>query len=196
MSSSPAKINFKMYQGSTFSEVLRWESSEKVYADISAITKAAPCVVTATGHGMPDGWRCKITSVVGMTQINDVDNYLTGTVLTSDTIELNDVNSLEYSTYTSGGVVEYNKPIEMAGYTARMQIRSSLSATDFIAEYTTENGGIAIDTANYTITITDDAVSTATYTFSNAVYSMEMIVGSEVVPFASGTVTLIKEVTR
>ena len=29
---SPVKLNFKVYQGSTFKEVLRWESSTKVTA--------------------------------------------------------------------------------------------------------------------------------------------------------------------
>ena len=35
----PAKINYKIYQGSTFQETLRWESETKTYVPISAITK-------------------------------------------------------------------------------------------------------------------------------------------------------------
>lgn len=198
MSTSPSKINFKMYQGSTFSEVIRWESSKKIYKTITDITKAAPCVITSTGHEVPDGWRIKVTNVVGMTQINDNENYYTATVLTSDTIELNEVNSLAYTAYASGGVIEYNEPINLVGYEARMQLRASVSDSTVIAEFTTDNGGIIIDTAAYTITIIDSAVSTATYTFSNAVYSLELVSTSDgvVTPLATGTITLVKEVTR
>ena len=39
---TPAKINFKVYQGSTFSEVLRWESSSKGYKTITGISNTAP----------------------------------------------------------------------------------------------------------------------------------------------------------
>ena len=61
---APQKINFKVYQGSTFTEVLRYESSTKVYAPVSAIFKAAPMTVSAPSHGMVAGWRCKITNVL------------------------------------------------------------------------------------------------------------------------------------
>lgn len=198
MSTSPAKINFKMYQGSTFSEVIRWESSKKKYKPITGISKAAPCIVTAPTHGVPDGWRVRVTNVSGMTQINDTENYVDATVLTSDTLELNSINSLDYTTYTSGGVIEYNEPINMVGYTARMQLRESISSSTVLAEYTTENGGIVIDTALYTILIFVNATDTASYTFSNAVYSLELVSTSDgvVVPLSVGTIMLIKEVTR
>ena len=58
---APVKTNFKIYQGSTFTEVLRWESYTKVYKTITNITKTAPVVITAIGHGMPVGWRAKVS---------------------------------------------------------------------------------------------------------------------------------------
>ena len=61
--SAPVKLNFKIYQGSTFKEVLRWETSTKVYKPISSITKAAPMVISSTAHGIPVGWRTKVTNV-------------------------------------------------------------------------------------------------------------------------------------
>ena len=107
MSTSPAKINFKMYQGSTFSELLRWESSRKIYKSITGITQAAPCIITAASHGVPNGWRVKVTNVVGMKEINSTDTYNTATFVDANSIELNGINSVGYTAYTSGGILEY-----------------------------------------------------------------------------------------
>lgn len=193
---NPVKLNFKVYQGSTFNEVLRWESSKKIYKSITNITQAAPCVVTAATHGVPEGWRVKITNVGGMKEINSADDYKTATILTTDTIELNAINSVGYTAYTSGGILEYNEPVTLTGYTARMQLREKIDSTTVIHELTTENGGITIDDVNYTITLTISATDTAAFTFGSVVYSLELISGTTVTPFANGVLTLVKEVTR
>jgi len=194
---SPVKLNFKVYQGSTFNEVLRWESGKKIYKSITAITQAAPAIVTAPTHLLPEGWRAKITNVGGMTDINSSETYHTITKLTDDTIELNAVNSLGFKAYTSGGVIEYNEPVNLTGYTARMQIRDKVDSDVVIKEITTENSGIVLSVPNSTITINISAADTAAFTFSTAVYSLELISsGGVVTPFTNGTLTLIKEVTR
>ena len=193
---TPSKINFKLYQGSTFSEVLRWESSRKVYKTITGISNAAPCIITSTAHGLPNGWRVKVTNVLGMTEINNTEDYYLGTAVDANTIELNAVNSVGYKTYTSGGILEYNQPVNLTGYTARMQIRLKVEDADFIHELTTENGGITINTTDSTLTLTISAVDTAAFTFSTAVYSLELVTGSVVTPFVNGTITMYKEVTR
>jgi hypothetical protein len=194
---TPAKINFKLYQGSTFGEVLRWESAVKVYVPITAITKSAPLVVTAPSHGVPVNWRAKFTNIVGMTDLNSSDTYYQITGTTTNTLTVNSVNSLGFKDYISGGIVEYNKPVDMTGYTARMQIRGKITDADFIQELTTENGLIVIDNINKTITLNIPAAVTAGYTFNTAVYSIEMVSsGGQVTPFCNGTITLVKEVTR
>jgi hypothetical protein len=193
---APTKVNFKMYQGATFKEVLRWESSTKAYAPITGITKAAPMVITSTDHGIPVGWRGKITNVVGMKEVNSTEVYHTVTDTTSNTLTINAINSLGFTDYTSGGVFEYNVPTSLSGKTARMQVRSKLEDTATILELTTENGGIVIDNALKTITIVVSATATAALTFTSAVYSLELIEGSEVIPFIYGSITLSKEITR
>lgn len=193
----PVKINFKVYQGSTFSEVLRWESSKKIYKTITGITNAAPCVVTSTSHGIPDGWRIKITNVAGMTDINSSDTYHVATVTGSDSVEINSINSVGYKSYTSGGIIEYNEPVDLAGYTARMQIREKLDSSTVIKELTTENSGITVSNTGKYIQIDITATDTAAFTFSSAVYSLELISsGGKVTQLANGTLTLVKEVTR
>ena len=193
---SPVKLNFKVYQGSTFKEVLRWESSTKAYALITSISKSAPAVIGAPSNGIPVGWRFKVTDVVGMKEINSTDTYHTATDTSADTITVNALNTLSYTTYVSGGVVEYNMPVDLASMTARMQIRATLDAATTILDLTTENGGIAIDNTAKTITININAVTTTDLSFSSAVYSLELIKSGEVTPFINGTISLVKEVTR
>ena len=82
---APSKLNLKIFQGSTFAEVLRWESSTKVYVPVTAITKAAPVVITATAHGIPVNWRTKVTNVVGMKEINSTDYYVV-TAVTNNSV--------------------------------------------------------------------------------------------------------------
>lgn len=193
--SVPYKHNIKIYQGSTFSEVIRWESATKIYKPITNITAAAPAVITAVGHGMPVGWRFKVSNVVGMEEIN-TNNYIVATSTTTDSITCNDVNSVGYTAYTSGGILVYNAPTSLNGITARMQIRSKVSSTTTIDELTTVDGGIVIDDTLKTITINIDAITTAAYTFKTAVYSLEAVNGSEVTLLVYGNVTLDTEITR
>jgi len=194
---APAKINFKIYQGSTFNETLRWESSTQVYVPITNIDKSAPLVVTAPNHNVPVEWRVKFTNVGGMTELNNSDTYYQVTAATEDTITINAINSLGYKAYTTGGVVEYNQPIDLTGVVARMQIRARLEDATVLEELTTENGGIVIDNASKTIKLFLSALTTANYTFTSAVYSLEVITsGGQVTPFIQGSISLIKEVTR
>ena len=198
MTAPPVKLNLKVYQGSTFTEILRWESSTKVYKPITAITKAAPVVITSTAHNIPTGWRARVTNVVGMKEINcATDVYYTVTDKTTDTVTINSLNTLSYSDYTSGGILEYNLPVDLTGYTARMQIRGKLTDTSVIKELTTVNGGIVLNNTTKTITAGMSAADTALFTFSTAVYSLELVSsGAEVYQMLTGTLTLVKEVTR
>lgn len=196
---TPAKINYKIYQGSTFKEVYRWESQTKQYANITAITKAAPCVITAPGHTVPQGWRVRVTGVTGMKEINMVaeDSYYIATGVATNTVTLNQVNSSAYTAYTSGGVVEWNYPVDLTGYTAKMQIRETVDNPTVILELTHLNGGIVIDATSHTITLTMTSAQTAAFTFPTAVYSLELTdTSGNVITFIQGNLTLVAEVTR
>lgn len=195
--SAPIKLNLKIYQGSTFKQVLRWESSTKVYVPITNISKNAPMVVTAPNHGIPVGWRAKITNAGGMKEANALD-YQIATEITADTITFNQVNSLAFTTYTSGGILEYNKPVQIGNLTARMQIREKVTSDTIIHELTTQNGGIVFNDTYKTITINIPDSATAQFNFTSAVYLLEFVdnITGEVYPFAKGSVSLEREVTR
>lgn len=196
----PAKINYKIYQGSTFQETFRWESETKVYVPIQAIAKSAPCVITTTTpHNLPLGWRFRVVGAGGMKEMNSVgdDAYYLSTLVSNPTaIEINQVNSLNYTAYTSGGVVEFNQPVSLTNFAARMQIRETVDSTTVLHEATTQNGQITVDTATHTIQITLLANVTQNFTFSTAVYSLELYNGNNVIPFINGNITLVQEVTR
>lgn len=184
-----------MFQGSTFTEVLRYESATKVYTPITAITKAAPMVVTAASHGMVEGWRCKIANVLGMTEVNSL-GYIIATSVTSNDLTFNSVNAVGFKDYISNGILEYNDPVDLASMTARMQLREKLASVEFIDEYTTENGKLVIDNVAKTIVIQVPAGTTELYTFKSAVYSLELISGTTIIPFVYGNIVLDKEITR
>jgi hypothetical protein len=194
---SPTKLNLKVYQGSTFRETLRWESALKVYAPITNISKSAPMVVTAAGHGIPVGWRVKINGALGMKEANTGDTYLTTSEVTINSVTFNAINALNYTTYTGGGVLEYNQPVDLAGFTARMQMRAKLDDTAVIKELTTTNGGIIINNTTKTVQLYMSATETAAFSFQNAVYSLELVSsGGEVTQLINGTISLVREVTR
>lgn len=279
----PAKLSYKIYQGSTFQEAYRWETETKVYVPIQSISKAAPCVITTTTpHNLPIGWRFRVVGVGGMKEINSVgddsyymatgnasiraylesvwtaqeeiwldtraqdaalaspavrpwanmSSYLAYNVIanytppvgvpapqlnlivaaqsaknayndwlsdtsTSNTLQVNEINSLGYSTYTSGGVLEYNAPMDLIPYKARMQIRKSVSSTDLIYEATSDAGQIVLNHTYRTITVTIPASVTAGFNFTSAVYSIELYTtAGVVVPFLTGNLTLVQEITR
>lgn len=195
----PAKLNFKIYQGSTFLQQLRWESETKTYIPIVAISKSAPVQITVSSDTElpPVGWRVRVVGVGGMKELNMPDDtYQLLTSKTGTVIELNQINSSNYNTYTSGGVLEFNTPIDLSGYTARMQIRQKLGDSSVLLSLTTENGGITINNTFKTISITITASQTASLTFNSAVYDLELIKDGVVTRFAQGNLILNKEVTR
>lgn len=192
-------------QGATFTAVFRWESKLWTHKAISAISKAAPARVTAPTLP-PDGWRAWVTGCKGMTQINaeasdlgiplyDKDAHKV-TLFDATNLDLNDVNSVNFGTYTSGGVLSWKTPNDLAGYTARMQIRDSVDATAFLIELTNASG-IAINNTTKTITVTLSAAQTAAITWESAVYDLELVsAGGAVTRIAQGTISVNKEVTR
>lgn len=195
----PAKVNYKMYQGSTFQETYRWESQTKVYVPIESIAKSAPCVITTTNpHLLPFNWRFKVVGASGMKEINSAsqDSYYIATAVTSNTVTINKINSLSYTAYTGGGVLEYNQPVPLTNFSARMQLRESVDSNVIIYEATSTAGQIVVDDLNKAITLTIPSNITAGFNFTTAVYSLELFNGNNVVPFLIGNITLIPEVTR
>lgn len=87
-------------------------------------------------------------------------------------------------------------PYNLAGHTARMQVRRTMDSSTAMITLTTENGGIALDVDDGKITLSMTDEQTAALT-SSGVYDLEIIDGSENVSrVIQGTFTLSLEVTR
>ena len=91
---------------------------------ISGITKANPGVVTATAHGYSNGDFVVISSVVGMTQVNNktfkVSNKATNTFELQD-VDGNNVDTSGYSTYSSAGTANKIYQITTSYTTAQLE---------------------------------------------------------------------------
>ncbi len=192
-----AKQALKIIKGTTFSVLFRYESPKKTYVPITGISRTAPVVITAAGHSMPSAWRVKVTDVLGMTDINSKEDYREATALTGNTIEINSINAVSFKDYASSGIIEYNEPVDLTGFTARMQVRATIDSEAVLLELTTGNGGIVLDTVNSTVSLLVSASVTELITWDSGVYSLELVSGTGVVTtFLEGAITTIKEVTR
>ena len=196
-----ASKDLSILQGKTFSLVLRWESAPIIYKAITGITQTAPVAITATGHGVPEGWRCAVTGAKGMTEINAEANavkdkdYHAATVVDANTIQFNDVNASGFKAWTSGGYLQFNTPVSLAGFTARMSIKDKQGGEELLA-LTTVNARITLDDVAKTITLNISATDTAALTWVKGVYDLELVSsGGVVTQLLYGKVAVTKEVT-
>lgn len=211
-----ARYDIVIQQGRNFSESVRISQDKYSYVPITGATKAAPCVLTAAAHGVPVDWPFQIRSVLGMTELNNPvtkfndqnvpiewgngangKKYYRATVPTAGTIELNDINALDFAAYISGGVVVFQPPLDLSVYTsARMQIRASVDSTDILQTlaFTTN---LLIDTTNKKVVMQLSAVETAAITWEAGVYDLELVTAAGVVDCpVYGSVKVNREVTR
>jgi len=87
--------------------------------------------------------------------------------------------------------------VNLTNYTARMQIRRSITSTDVIIALTTENGRITLGTTNGTITLNITATDTAALSTFSGVYDLEVVSSAGVVTrLLEGGVEVSREVTR
>ena len=86
-------------------------------------------------------------------------------------------------------------PVNLTGYTARMQLRPSVSSETVLLELTTKNGGITLGGATGKITLHFTEANTSPLV-KGGVYDLEMIIGGKVKRLVQGAISLSKQVTR
>lgn len=193
------KYNIEIAQGKTFTRVVRWESLPLVYKEITAVGQVAPALITAVGHGCPEGWRAYVTGVVGMDEINAHvpvrgSDFHRVTVESADQVSFNDLSAADFDPYVSGGYLVYYTPVDLSGFTARMKIKDRVGGT--VLESLSTASEIVIDELNCTITVTIPAADTEAYEWTRGVYDLEVVSPTGVVTaLLSGTVSVSKEVT-
>ncbi|MBP7657633.1 MAG: hypothetical protein KA742_13940 [Pseudoxanthomonas sp.] len=87
-------------------------------------------------------------------------------------------------------------PVDLTGWTGRMQIRPDVASDEVIASLTTENGGIDIEDAG-TFVLYLSSEQTTAMTFDSAVFDLELVApNGDVTRLMQGVVTLSPQVTR
>lgn len=197
------KLDITIRQGSTFKLPVMWEQSRLVYKPITAVAKSSPVSITATAHGVPDGWMCAVMNVAGMTELNAQNNppkdseFRAATVVDANTVEFNGVNAAGFRTYVSGGQLVYYQPGDLSLLNdVRMQIRTKVGGT-VLAAFSLTDGDFELDLSKKRIVLTVPAADTAAYTFKSGVYDLEVEDTDGVVtPLLYGSVSLTLEVTK
>jgi hypothetical protein len=215
MSSQNDDLVLTAIVGDTYSRVVRWADGDVlVKKAITGITRARIAVITAVGNGLQNGWPFTIQSVVGMMEINNVvletnengapKSFGTGangkltyeaSAVTADTVSLNDVNSLDFTAYSSGGVIIYETPKSLAGLTAKMMFKSD--PDDVTALVTLINtDGIVIDDSAKTIIFTLSSARSTTLGTGVFYFDLQLTdAGGIVTTIVKGTLTLTKQTT-
>ena len=202
-------------KGDTYTHIFLWANPDVLIKKaITAIPRAGICVVTAVGHGLTNRWPFRIESVKGMTEINNEilqtnqnnapikfgkgangeDKYTAANV-TSDTVELNDVNSSDFTAWSSGGYIVYEAPKVLTGCTARLQVKTDKS--DTTASITlTEVDGITLDNTNKLITVVFSATRTALLSAGKYYFDLQITEpGSVFSTIIAGILNITEEVT-
>lgn len=195
---APPTLELLIPQGKTFSKVFRRASKPFVYAAIASITQGAPARIgTAAPHGLPHGWPVAVVSVKGMRQINAQndppasDDYRRCSVVDASTVEFNEVNSADFSAYTSGGFLQFLTPVDLTNCQVRMTVRDRIGGTVLLQKDSSTLGGFVLDNTAKTITFTLTAAETAALTWVRGVYEIEFVsAGTVVTVLARGTVTV------
>jgi len=91
--------------------------------------------------------------------------------------------------------LESGTPINLTGYTAKMQIRESYCSSP-IATLTTENGKISITGATGTITVTLSKSETSLINITEGVYDLVLTTGTTSYRFIEGKAIINKGSTK
>lgn len=191
-------------RGSTFRWVIRVEQARVVYVPITAIDKTAPVRLHAAAHGLESGRRFLVTGAKGLVALNAkntpprVSDYHRAKVVDPDTIEVNNINAINLASYTGGGVVQYNAPLDMTGYEIRMQARASEKSDVIVFAASTTDGKIVMQPDGMSALLTLPEALTAAITAESAVYDVEFVAPDGSVPLAmpQAKITFTGEVTR
>lgn len=179
MSCNPSQKR-KIRKGSSTEFVFWWQNPKFIYKPISGVSQSAPVQLSCTGHGMNDGQYFCVTGVKGGgQQLNGnpekIADYHKATLVDADTVEINGVNSADWSAYVSGGHIQYREPLNLTGCTAFGQLRETVDAVFPIMEFSTVDGSIVIDELEGKVTIKFDPSITELVEVENAVFDYRIV---------------------
>lgn len=218
MSASIVELN--IVKGKTLELALFVGEEERVMKPITAVVATAPMTLTVPGHGLVDDWEIEISGVRAPSQLNTGKKCADRTrvsydpphetfrvrVVDDDTIILFNVNGSAWPAYSSGGIVEFNKPSDLTGCEARAQMRRRIGSDEVVLEfyssglpeYDPQAGVIEVDIARSRYVLRLPAGISEELEVSSGVWDAEYIaIGGEVYPLvAVSPYNILGEVTR
>ena len=196
-------------KGKTFTHLLRYGVEPFIYKAITEIQQSAPVRIKAVGHGLVNGWPVAVVSAGGMTQLNaendppEPPEFQQATVVDADYIELNRVNASRFKLYTSGGYLQFYTPIDLAGGTARMVVKTKVDGDTIassVAAHITDGAlpiAAALDNVLKTILFLFTDEVTGAITNKAAVFECEFEDSAGAVHYLdSGTIDFTAEVAK
>jgi hypothetical protein len=191
---------FTMIRGDTFTLGIRWENNELSMKDITAISQTAPVQLTVALHGLPDRWRAAVTGAQGMEFLNAQNEppaayeFREVQSVDANTLIIPGISSAGRGPYKGSGALVFRTPIDLTGFTYRMQIRSEVDGTVI---WTSTTGDITYDNATKIISVAIADTVTELFTFDTAVFDLEATSGLGVrTTILEGSLLLDKDVTH
>lgn len=199
------RIDLTIQRGKTFEFGFLYADNELVYKDITAMPSVAPVRLTVVGHGIPDGWPVQIQCVKAPVELNtdpegENPQYFVK-VIDADTIELNSVNAHCWKAFSGSGLVIFNKPMDLTGWSCRSQVRDKVGGTVLFSwnsdPLELPDGEAVVDIASSAFFLKVDAATAEALEWKKGVYDVEAInPAGEVFPVtAIGQVVVSDEVT-
>lgn len=165
---------------------------------INFIYKQPAEITNVVGNGTTVTYTCAnafaIGQIVSIDGVNPNSYNLQSKTITASGSTSFAVANATTGTYVSGGIATV--PMNLTGYTARLQVRSLPSSPDAVLTLTTENGGITITALTGFVAVTASATQTTAIDEGTYVYDIELVNGSIVTRLAQGQVVVSPEVTR
>jgi len=177
-------------QGATWSLPARKTETLQTISSITIASSTVTCTVTSHDYAVSDK---VFVSGADQDVYNGIQTILS---VADDNTFTYDISYTTIPSTPGTGTVTVGRIVDLTGYTARMQVRLSTFASESLINLTTENGGIAIDSANGLITCSLSATDTTALDFFDAVYDLEIMTGSTVERLLEGKVKLSREVTK
>lgn len=187
------QLDITIQQGKTFNQAFKVADEELVYKPITSLISTAPVRLKVVDHGLVDNWPILINCVKNPVQLN-TEYPVVASVIDQDTIEVNKLVICCDRPYQGQGVIIFNKPCDLTGFTARASIRPAINSSKVLYEWSQ----VIVDTLQHAFILTIPADITATFNWSKAIYDLEAISpNGEVFSIISPSQVLVEqEVTK
>lgn len=173
-------------RGKTFEFGFLYAEDELLYLPITAMPSTAPVRLTIVGHGVPDGWPVQVRCVKSPAELNSgEDESYIARVIDADTIELNAVNAHCWKAFSGSGLLVFNKPMQLTGWSCRAQVRDRVGGEVLFTWHSdpaeSPDEEIEVDLAHSAFVLKMDAATAAALEWKRGKYDVEAIApGGEV----------------